>query len=151
MRIEDLQDYCLDLLSAARDWRRLADGVARPHGLSEATALPLIHIARRPGRRQHELAEALGIEAASLVRALDQLCAAGLVTRAPDGDDRRVKRLALTPAGRALSERLSADLDALRRAVFAGLDPADLPASGRIFSRIGSFGADGPAAGGDGA
>lgn len=145
MRIEDLQDYCLDLLRGARDWRRLADGVARPHGLSEATALPLIHIARSPGRRQHELAEALGIEAASLVRALDQLCAAGLVTRAPDGDDRRVKRLALTPQGRALAERLSTDLDALRRAVFAGLDPADLAASRRVLARIDAFGAVPPA------
>lgn len=149
MRIEDVQDYCLDLLRSAREWRRLADGVARPHGLSEATALPLIHIARRPGRRQHELAEALGIEAASLVRALDQLCAAGFVIRAPDGDDRRVKRLALTPAGNALADRLSADLDALRGSVFAGLDPADLAASRRAFARIGAFGAASPAAAAD--
>lgn len=136
MRIEDLQGACLELLQAARDWRRLADAVVSPHGLSEATALPLIHIAGEPGRSQHELARKLGIEAASLVRGLDQLCVAGLVTRVADEADRRVKRLVLTPAGDAVARRLKAELDALRLSVFADLDPADIAASRRLFARI---------------
>ena len=136
MRTQDLQDYCLDLLQSARAWRRLADVIVRPHGLSESTALPLILIARRGGCKQNEIADALGIEAASLVRALDQLCAGGFLRRDPDGADRRVRRLNLTVEGRAMADRLSADLDGLRLAVFAGLDPADIAASRRVFARI---------------
>ena len=136
MPTQDLQAYCLDLLRSAREWRRLADGVVRPHGMSESTALPLVLIARRGGCKQNELADALGIEAASLVRALDQLCAAGFLRRDPDGADRRVRRLNLTAEGRALADRLSAELDALRASVFAGLDPADMAASRRVFARI---------------
>lgn len=136
MVTQDLQSYCLDLLRSAREWRRLADVVVRPHGLSESTALPLILIARRGGCKQNEIADALGIEAASLVRAIDQLCAAGFLRRDPDGTDRRVRRLNLTAEGRALADRLTADLDALRLSVFAGLDPADIAASRRVFARI---------------
>lgn len=142
MRTQDLQAYCLDLLQSARAWRRLADVVVRPHGLSESTALPLILIARRGDCKQNEIADALGIEAASLVRALDQLCAAGFLRRDPDGADRRVKRLNLTADGRALADRLAADLDRLRRDVFADLDPADVAASRRVFARIAERAAD---------
>ena len=142
MRTQDLQAYCLDLLQSARAWRRLADVVVRPHGLSESTALPLILIARRGDCKQNEIADALGIEAASLVRALDQLCAAGFLRRDPDGADRRVRRLNLTADGRVLADRLAADLDRLRLAVFADLDPADIAASRRVFARIAELAAD---------
>ncbi len=151
MTAPDLQAYCLDLLGAARDWRRLADAVVRPHGLSEATALPLILIGRRDGCKQNEIAEALGIEAASLVRALDQLCAAGHLRRDPDGADRRVRRLHLTPEGCRVVERLTAELDALRRAVFAGLAPDEIAAGRRVFARIGEAAARPGRPGGEGA
>ena len=102
----------------------------------------MILIARRGGCKQNEIADALGIEAASLVRALDQLCAAGLLRRDPDEADRRVKRLNLTAEGRVIADRIAADLDALRLSVFAGLDPADIAASRRVFARIADHAAD---------
>ena len=131
-----LQTFCLDLLLAARHWRRLADAAARPHGLSEATALPLILLARQGRMRQASLAEAIGVEAPSLVRTLDQLCALGLVSREADPSDGRAKSLVLTERGHRLTLRLASDLGALRRRVFAEIDPDDLEAAGRVFTRL---------------
>ena len=139
MTTDDLQTYCLDLMQAARQWRRLADAVVRPHGLSEATALPLILIARRAGIRQTALAEAMGVEGPSLVRLLDQLCAAGLVTREPDQADRRAKCLHLTQRGRGLASRIVKDLDVLRRDVFADVSQNDLETSRRVFAQLASI------------
>ena len=137
MRTEDLQTYCLDLLQAARQWRRLADLVVRPHGLSESTALPLLLIARRgDGLNQTTLADAIGVEGPSLVRTLDQLCAAGLVLREADKTDRRAKCLRLTPKGRALVDHLTTELDSLRLSVFGDAAPGDIAASQRVFARI---------------
>lgn len=55
-----------------------------------------------------ELAPHLGLSPAATGRALDALADAGLVARRPDPDDRRVKRLAITDAGRELAARLTA-------------------------------------------
>ncbi len=131
------QAYTQTLLLAGRRWRRLADAAAEAHGISEAKALPLVLIARMGGEpRQNALADALGIEGPSLVRLLDQLCAAGLVERREDATDRRARILRLTPAGQALVSKIEADLDRLRETVFAGVSAADLEAGLRVFGAL---------------
>ncbi|MGH1573294.1 MarR family winged helix-turn-helix transcriptional regulator [Methylobacterium sp. P31] len=131
------QAYTHTLLLAGRQYRRAANAVAETYGLSDATALPLILIGRLDGEpRQNALAEAVGIEGASLVRLLDQLGAAGLVLRKEDPTDRRAKILSLTPAGKAVVARMEADLARLREAVFADVSPADLEASLRVFQAL---------------
>jgi DNA-binding MarR family transcriptional regulator len=52
-----------------------------------------------------ELAESLGASMPSLSRAVDGLVRKGLVTRSEDPDDRRRRRVALTPAGREITDR----------------------------------------------
>jgi DNA-binding MarR family transcriptional regulator len=62
------------------------------------------------------LAEQLGISLASASRAVDGLVKRGLVVRAEDEHDRRIRRLSLTPEGQALAERmLTARLQGLER------------------------------------
>lgn len=125
------------LLLAGRQWRRAADAVAQGHGLSDATALPLVMIGRLDGApRQTALAEAVGIEGPSLVRLLDQLAAAGLVRRAEDPSDRRAKVLSLTPAGEAAVAAIEAELTALRAGVFAEVRPEDLEAACRVLQAV---------------
>jgi MarR family transcriptional regulator for hemolysin len=134
------RDYTHTLLLAGRQYRRAANAVAEAHGLSDATALPLLVIGRHPGEpRQNVLAEAVGIEGPSLVRLLDQLGAAGLVVRKEDPTDRRAKVLSLTPAGRASVALLEADLARLRERIFAGISDADLEASLRVFRAVQAF------------
>ena len=63
-----------------------------------------------------ELAPRLGLSPAATGRALDALADRGLVARRPDPADRRVKRLALTDAGRETARRVvSAKRDAVLR------------------------------------
>jgi DNA-binding MarR family transcriptional regulator len=54
-----------------------------------------------------ELAPLLGLSFAATGRALDALAAEGYVDRRPDAGDRRVKRLALTDAGRDTARRVT--------------------------------------------
>ena len=128
------QAYTHTLLLAGRQWRRAANAVVEAHGVSDATALPLILIGRLNGEpRQTALAEAVGIEGASLVRLLDQLCAAGLVVRKEDPTDRRAKVLSLTPTGERTVIQMEVELTRLRERVFADVDTADLEAGLRVF------------------
>jgi len=125
------------LLTTGRHWRRAANTVAEAHGLSDATAHPLIIIGRMAeAPRQNVLADAVGIEGPSLVRLIDQLAAAGLVVRREDPSDRRAKVLGLTARGRQVFERIEAELSTLRAQVFAGVSRADLEASLRVFAAL---------------
>ena len=123
------------LVLAARKWRRTSDGVLSAYNVSEACAAPLL-TASRLGEavRQVALAEQVGIEGPSLVRLLDQLCAAGLVRRDEDPDDRRAKTISLTDAGREVTDRMEEDLRALRGRVLKNVSRADLEATLRVLN-----------------
>ena len=125
------------LILASRVWRRQVDEAVATLGLTEATAFPLIHLLRAgDGARQGAVAEALGIEGPSLVRLLDQLCAAGLMERREDATDRRAKTLHLTLAGHEIASRVEDVLHTVRKDVLGGLAEADLQACLRVFAAI---------------
>jgi MarR family transcriptional regulator for hemolysin len=132
-----LRDLTRDLLQAGRLWRKIAREAASTHGVSEAASAPLIWIERLGDNvRQNALADAVGIEGASLVRLIDELQASGLVTRLPDPADRRANVVSLTPRGRDLVKEVNDDLVALRARVFADLPDKDLEAALRVFAAI---------------
>jgi DNA-binding MarR family transcriptional regulator len=54
------------------------------------------------------VAEQLGVSVPSASRAVDELVRRGLASRDEDPDDRRVRRVSLTAAGRELSEQVMA-------------------------------------------
>jgi MarR family transcriptional regulator for hemolysin len=120
----------------ARQWRRTVDEQLRPFGLSDATWLPLVYIARGKGpMRQKDLAKTVGIESSTLVRLLDALDDAGLIARQIDGD-RRVKTLHLTPPGRQMVEQVQATIDAIRHRILAGISEAELASALSVFERV---------------
>ena len=87
--------------------------------LTVAQARALVHVARREGVRQIDLAEALEVQPITLARLIDQLAEAGLVERRPDPLDRRAHRVHLTRAAAphlAAIEEVAASIraDALR-------------------------------------
>ncbi|QQR37102.1 MarR family transcriptional regulator [Devosia oryziradicis] len=61
----------------------------------------LVLIADNPGRKQTEIAEALGIKRANFVTLVHGLEERGLVERVPSANDRRANALHLTRAGEA--------------------------------------------------
>lgn len=132
-----LRDLTRDLLHTGRLWRKMAREAAAKHGVSEAASAPLLWIERLGDNiRQNALAEAVGIEGASLVRLIDELESSGLVNRQPDPTDRRANSISLTPRGKETVLEVNADVQALRRQIFSGLDGADLEATMRVLAAI---------------
>jgi MarR family transcriptional regulator for hemolysin len=132
-----LRDLTRDLLLAGRLWRKIARQAAAQHGVSEAASAPLIWIERLGENvRQNALADAIGIEGASLVRLLDELQASGLITRVPDPADRRANAVSLTAKGRTTVAEVNDALNALRLEVFAKLPRKDAEAALRVFAAI---------------
>ena len=66
----------------------------QPFGLTEATWLPLIYLARATApMRQKDLAAALALDGSSVVRLLDALEASGQIERREESGDRRAKTI----------------------------------------------------------
>src|SRR3954453_21559992 len=89
-----------ELAITSRKLRTLFDARVRAKGLTLARARALLHLARKDGMTQTELAEILEVESPTLVRLLDGLEGQGLTERRPVAGDRRANQIALTPAGR---------------------------------------------------
>lgn len=134
-RLLDERAFAGSLLRLARIYRREVNRALADHGLSDARAMPVLQIARAGGgMRQGVLAEELGVEGPSLVRILDQICAAGLVERRDDPRDGRAKTLHLTPEGQALAAVVEDAVQAVRTRLLAGIGDADLAATVRAFA-----------------
>lgn len=115
------------IAETARRWRQLLDDRLRDTGLSQARWLALLHLHRLGnGVSQTALAQSIGIEGASLVRILDDLESRGLVERHVDPEDRRAKRLILTPDGAVAMQEVDAIADALRTELLDGIDDSVL-------------------------
>jgi len=140
MRLSDqtLSSLTAALTHASRAYRAAADKVAGDYGLSQATGLPVLVISRfgENGVRPGVLAEALSLEASSLVRVVDHLIESGLVERYEDPNDRRAKILRLTDEGRKTAERMDQALRPFRRKLFGAFDPADVDACLRVLSGL---------------
>lgn len=104
-----LQDHLGYYIRRAQVWvfqdfiRTLAEIDIRPAQYSV-----LVVIASNPGLSQSDLAGALGIERARLVRLLDRLEKRGLTQRLPSPNDRRSHALQLTAQGQKVLKRAQA-------------------------------------------
>ena len=119
------RDLAFTINDVARLLRTYADHKAAQYGMSRAKWAVLARLDRFEGLKQTELADMLDLQPISLTRLLDSLCANGLIERRADPDDRRAKRLFLTPAARPLLERLGDLAEELMGTALAGLDQRD--------------------------
>ncbi|SEM67026.1 MarR family transcriptional regulator [Bradyrhizobium sp. OK095] len=121
----------------ARIWRRESDQALSDHGLSYATAIPLLVLSRQGETvRQGVLADELGIEGPSLVRLIDLLQAEGLVERREDPTDRRAKTLHLTKAGEAKVEETNRVLRRVRASLLKDIGADELAITFETLQRI---------------
>jgi len=121
----------------ARIWRRESDQALSDHGLSYATAIPLLVLSRQGENvRQGVLADELGIEGPSLVRLIDLLQAEGLVERREDPTDRRAKTLHLTKAGEAKVEETNRVLRRVRASLLKDIGAEELAITFETLQRI---------------
>ncbi len=122
---------------AARQWRRAVDRRLQPFGLTEATWLPLIHLARTPvPMRQKELAASLVLDGSSVVRLLDALESARLIERRGESGDRRAKTIAVTERGLSIIDQVEAASRDVRNAVLVGLSADDIEAASRVLDLV---------------
>ena len=118
-------------------WRREIDERVRAFGLTDATWRPLLYLGRMgDGVRQTDLAATLMIENPSLVRLIDALERGGLMERLEDPEDRRSKRLWITPAGREIYERVAAIHASLAAAFVKDVSPAELDLCYSVLDRV---------------
>lgn len=130
-------EFARRLLPLARRWRAVADRAVANLGLSDATGWVLLHVGRLgDGVRQTELAAALDIQSASLVRLIDQLERTGLVERRIDGHDRRVNRVFLTATGETTVVQIEQALRAIRAELFEGIADADLATANAMLALL---------------
>jgi MarR family transcriptional regulator for hemolysin len=121
----------------AREWRRAVDGRLQAYGLTEATWLPLLRIARsETPMRQNELAASLSLDGSSVVRLLDSLENSGLIERCEDRADRRAKSLVLTPRGRRTVDQVEDVSLEIRQIVLGEVSDEDLARSLRLLETV---------------
>jgi MarR family transcriptional regulator for hemolysin len=121
----------------SRAWQQLADQELAMLGVSNSTGWCLVWIDRLGGNvRQADLARAIGVREASLVRTLNQLESAGYVMRQTDPKDRRANHLFLTAEGLALAGQSEERLVELRHDLLADLPTQDLETVVRVFETL---------------
>src|SRR5689334_20668983 len=105
--------------------RAYADKEAGRFGITRAQWAVLAKVERNEGMEQTELAEQMEMQPITLTRLIDKLCENGWIERRGDASDRRVNRLYLLKAGRALLGKLSGLRSELTATALDGIHPAD--------------------------
>ena len=105
--------------------RAYADKEAARFGITRAQWAVLAKVERNEGMSQTELAEQMEMQPITLTRLIDKLCENDWIERRGDASDRRVNRLYLLKAGRALLGKLSGLRSELTAAALDGINPAD--------------------------
>ncbi|CAN5234349.1 MarR family transcriptional regulator [soil metagenome] len=113
------------------------DEVLRPHGLTFARyeALVLLRFSRRGELPLKVIGSRLMVHPTSVTNTVDRLAAAGFVTRRPNPADGRGVLAAISPLGRVVVERATAQLVAIDFAL-AGVDPADLEGVVEVLTKV---------------
>lgn len=127
----------LQIARLARVRRRTADHLLSAHGLSEATAHPLLILSERAEAiGQGVLAQEMGIEGPSLVRLVDLLEKEGLVVRREHPTDRRAKLLALTAKGKTKAAKINQVLSEGREHLFQHISGEDISVTLKVLRQI---------------
>jgi MarR family transcriptional regulator for hemolysin len=126
----------LHLTRISRIVSRAFDDALAAAGGSLPIWLVLISLKSGQPHSQRELAEAVGIQGATLTHHLNAMESAGLVTRRRDPGNRRLHVVELTPDGDALFLRLRDAAMAFDRQLRAGLSESDSDQLEALLTRL---------------
>jgi DNA-binding MarR family transcriptional regulator len=99
--------------------------VLAEHGMSMWGYVVLSALDGGPVRTQAALADQVSADKTRIISTLDRLQAAGLISREPDPQDRRVRLLSITPAGHRMRVAIQAAIQANEERLLALLPAAD--------------------------
>ncbi|WP_447592358.1 transcriptional regulator SlyA [Aquipseudomonas campi] len=129
--------FGMQLAQLSRSWRAELDRRLSGLGLSQARWLVLLHLALLEDiPTQRELAKSVGVEGPTLARLLDSLEAQGLVQRQAVPEDRRAKKVVLSPQARPLIEQIESIAQQLRTELFAGIAEDDIKRCQQVHAQI---------------
>ena len=115
---------------------KLIDRIMTAQGASFARARVLAQIARNGPIRSTDLAVTFGYAPRTVTEAIDGLERDGLVRRDADPDDRRAKRISLTPAGADAIKSSEASRIRYIESVYGVLTPGECEAIVAIVGKL---------------
>ena len=113
------------MAAASRALKGSMQVVLERHGVHAGQNFILERLWERDGQTPGEIAEAIGVEGPTVVRALQRMAAAGLVVRKKHPTDGRQIAIHLTPAGARLRARIPRELEQVERRAFAKFSSAE--------------------------
>lgn len=120
-----------------RRWRKLLDERLKDLGVTQARWTTMFYLQRGgEGLTQRELARLMAIENPTLVRLLDSLEQQNLIERRPCPNDRRARRLFLTPDGAEFMSVLNKRAAELREDMLDGLSDEEIKSTVGVFHKI---------------
>ncbi len=134
-RIED----CISFLvgKAAQQVARRAREKLAAHGVTPVQYAVLRALYEQDGQSGAELGARLAIDSATTTGVIDRLEAAGLLSRQPHDEDRRIHRAVLTERARSLQATLDRAMDELNAEVAAEMGAAEAAALWAALRRLG--------------
>jgi DNA-binding MarR family transcriptional regulator len=136
---ENLAD-CERAAEALRDYylraHRVVDRLMAQHGTSLARTKLLLLVSRSGSVRSTDIASALGQAPRTVTEAIDGLERDGLVRRDPDPDDRRAKRISVTPAGEVAIAASRPVRDRFMLDVFSAIDTDERAELVRLIDKL---------------
>jgi Transcriptional regulators len=131
----DQYRFSLLLHETARFWRQRLDRRLKLLGLSQSQWLVLLKLPPE-GSTQKVLAEAVGVEGPTLVGLLDRLEGNGWIERRACPDDRRAKRVLLTPKAQETRATVQQVASGLRQEILAGIDESRVEQCTAVLAEI---------------
>lgn len=120
----------------ARTHRAMSQELLRGTGLSAGQELLIMRLFDGPPQSQAELTRWLGVEPPTTAKMLARMEKAGFVERTRSEKDRRLTLVTLTPAGRALHQRVSTVWDDLESVTTAGLTDSEVQELERLLRQL---------------
>jgi len=120
----------------ARRYRTAFDARVRHLNLSRSEWFLLGHLRYFNGCTQQELCEVMDLTKGGMGKLVDRLEGQGLVARSFDEQDRRTRRVYLTPAAAALEVELQAHSEAVEVEALSVLSAAETEALNRLLRKV---------------
>jgi MarR family transcriptional regulator, transcriptional regulator for hemolysin len=111
--------------------RRVVDRALKPLGVTRSQWWVLAFLSRSDGMSQVALADELDLGKVALGQLIDRLEKTGFVSRRPDKEDRRVKRIYLTKRSHTLIAQIRDNVSVTEKEILEKIDEADLKATVR--------------------
>jgi DNA-binding MarR family transcriptional regulator len=136
-QFKELHLSLLDIMSAMNRPQR-DEYLVRAAGISLERALfpLLVGVERLSPIGLVDLAQRAGRDYTTVSRQVSKLEQLGLVTREANTVDRRVRKVAITPRGKAMTDRVDAARERIGRATFASWEPQDVEALMRLMRKF---------------